>query len=308
MVNLTPSAPATPTRTGAVAGRRAADIPAPGHGRERNPWHLIGRVLGWAALAALVVAVVYPLLWMILSSFKDNAEVFGSPWGLPTELRWGNFAKAANAGVLRYFNNSIVVTAASIVTTTLISAWAAYGLTRVRMPLAQPVLLLVTGGLMLAPTVAIIPLFRLLQAIGIFDTYWALIVLYTAFRIPFTTFLIRAYMIDLPREVDEAAEVDGATRTQTFWRIILPMCRPILVSAALLQALFAWNEFVFALVFISRDELKTLPVGLVDMQSRLLTDWPVQLAGLTIAAIPMIVLFLIGQRQFLRGLTEGMGK
>jgi raffinose/stachyose/melibiose transport system permease protein len=304
MVNLSPSA----TSTGSVTGARAADVPVPGQSPGRNPLHLIGRVLGWIGLGVLAVAVIYPLLWMILSSFKSNAEVFGSPWGLPSELRWGNFSQAANAGVLRYFTNSIVVTAASIISTTLLSAWAAYGLTRVKMPLAQPVLLLVTGGLMLAPTVAIIPLFRLLQSIGIFDTYWALIVLYTAFRIPFTTFLIRAYMIDLPSSVDEAAVMDGATRTQIFWRVIMPMCRPILVSAALLQALFAWNEFVFALVFISSDELKTLPVGLVDMQSRLLTDWPVQLAGLTIAALPMIVLFLIGQRQFLRGLTEGMGK
>jgi len=136
----------------------------------------------------------------------------------------------------------------------------------------------------------------------------ALIVLYTAFRIPFTTFLIRAYMVDLSPEVDEAAKIDGASPTQTFWKIILPMCRPILVSAALLQALFAWNEFVFALVFISSGQNKTLPVGLMDMQSRLLTDWPVQFAGLTMAALPMIVLFLIGQRQFLRGLTDGIGK
>ena len=164
------------------------------------------------------------------------------------------------------------------------------------------------GGLMVAPTVALIPLFGLLQQLGIFDTYWALIVLYTAFRIPFTTFLIRAYLIDMPRDVDEAAAIDGASRTQIFWHIIMPMCRPILVSAALLQALFAWNEFAFALVFISNADLKTLPVGLMDMQSRLLTDWPVQFAGLTMAALPMIILFLIGQRQFLRGLTEGMGK
>ena len=161
---------------------------------------------------------------------------------------------------------------------------------------------------MLAPTVALIPLFRLLQSLGIYDTYAALIVLYTAFRVPFTTFLIRAYMIELPREVDEAAVVDGCSRAQTFWRIILPMCRPILVSAALLQALFAWNEFVFALVFVSDESLKTLPVGLVSMQSRLLTDWPVVLAGLTMAALPMVLLFLVGQRQFLRGLTEGVGK
>jgi raffinose/stachyose/melibiose transport system permease protein len=266
------------------------------------------RVLVWVGLVALVIAVLYPLLWMVFSSFKDNREVFDNPWGLPGQLRWHNFVEAGDAGVVRYFTNSVIVTSASILTTVLFSAWAAYGLVRLKIPFGGPVLGLLLGGLMLAPTVALIPLFGLLQNLRIFDTYWALIVLYTAFRIPFTTFLIRAYMIDLSPDVDEAARLDGCSSSQIFWQIILPMCRPILVSAALLHALFAWNEFVFALVFISTGELKTLPVGLMDMQSRLLTDWPVQFAGLTMAALPMIVIFLIGQRQFLRGLSDGIGK
>ena len=265
-------------------------------------------VLVWAGLGLLVIAVLYPLLWMVFSSFKDNREVFDSPWGMPGRLRWENFGKAGSAGVVRYFTNSVIVTSLSILTTVLISAWAAFGLVRQKIVGGGIVLGLLLGGLMLAPTVALIPLFGLLQNLRIFDTYWALIVLYTAFRIPFTTFLIRAYMIDISPEVDEAAKLDGCTPAQTFWRIILPMSRPILVSAALLQALFAWNEFVFALVFVSNGDLKTLPVGLMDMQSRLLTDWPVQFAGLTMAALPMIVLFLIGQRQFLQGLTDGIGK
>ena len=138
--------------------------------------------------------------------------MFNNPWGLPGELRWHNFASAGKAGVVRYFTNSVIVTSASIVTTTLISAWAAYGLVRLRIPFGGPVLLLLLGGLMVAPTVALIPLFGLLQRLGIFDTYWALIVLYTAFRIPFTTFLIRAYMLDLSPDVDEAARLDGASR------------------------------------------------------------------------------------------------
>jgi raffinose/stachyose/melibiose transport system permease protein len=274
----------------------------------RRTGKLLSRALVWVVLTALAIIVIYPLLWMVFSSFKNNSEVFGNPWGLPSELRWHNFVEAGNAGVVRYFTNSVIVTSASIITTTLLSAWAAYGLVRVRIPLGGPVLLLLLGGLMLAPTVALVPLFGLLQQLHIYNSYWALIVLYTAFRIPFTTFLIRAYMVDLPPDVDEAAIIDGASRAQIFWRIIFPMCRPIIVSAALLQALFAWNEFVFALVFISDGQLKTLPVGLVDMQSRLLTNWPVQFAGLTMAALPMIVLFLIGQRQFLRGLTDGIGK
>lgn len=266
------------------------------------------RTLTALMLVALAVAVVYPLLWMVFSSFKTNREIFGSPWSLPEELRWDNFTRAGNAGVVRYFVNSILVTAGSIVTTTLISAWAAFGLVRVKAPFSNIATGIILGGLMMAPTVALIPLFGLLQQLHIYDTLWALVILYTAFRIPFTTFLIRAYMIDMPSSIDEAAYIDGATHWQIFWHIVLPLCRPILVSSALLQALFAWNEFAFALVFIATRENKTLPVGLVDMQSRLLTDWPVQFAGLTMAALPMIVLFLIGQRHFLRGLTDGIGK
>ncbi|MFG1684068.1 carbohydrate ABC transporter permease [Nonomuraea sp. NPDC049269] len=269
---------------------------------------IVARLLGWSLLAGFGVAVLYPVLWMVLSGFKDNQEIFNQPWGLPGELRWENWARAWDLGVVRYFTNSVIVTSATIVATTLISAWAAYGMCRLQLPFGNGMALLVLGGLLLSPTVALIPLFRLLTSVGLFDTYWALIVLYTAFRVPFTIFLIRAYMIELPRSVDEAATIDGASSTQIFWRVILPMSRPILVSAALLQALFAWNEFAFALVFVSDDSLKTLPVGLMAMQSRLLTDWPVMLAGLSMAALPTIVLFLIGQRQFLRGLTEGVGK
>jgi raffinose/stachyose/melibiose transport system permease protein len=269
---------------------------------------VVGKLLVWGALAGLCIAIVYPLVWMALSGFKTNQEIFGDPFGLPGALRWKNYGSALDQGVLRYVLNSVVVTVASVVTTTLVSAWAAFGLTRVQIPFGNGVTLFILGGLMLAPTVALVPLFRLLQDLQLFNTYWALIILYTAFRVPFTTFLIRAYMIDMPLSVDEAARIDGASNSQIFWRLMMPMCRPILVSAALLQALFAWNEFVFALAFISDDSLKTLPVGLMSLQSRLTTDWPVVFAALTVAALPMIILFLIGQRQFLRGLTEGVGK
>jgi raffinose/stachyose/melibiose transport system permease protein len=268
----------------------------------------IGRVIAYVVLIVLAVAIIYPLAWMIVNGFKSNAEIFGDAWGLPTTWRWENFARAWNLGVVRYVMNSVIVTGASVVTTLLISSMAAYALTRHRIPFAGAITALLLGGMMLAPTVALIPLFRLIQALGIFDTYWALIILYTAFRIPFTVFLIRAYMITLSREMEDAAVVDGANRWEIFWLVIMPLCRPIIVSAALLQAMFAWNEFVFALVFISDRNLKTLPVGLLDMQGRVLSDWPVLFAALTIAMVPMIILFLLGQRQFIRGLSEGFGK
>ncbi len=268
----------------------------------------LGRLLVYVVLIVLVVAVLYPLFWMVMTGFKTNQELFGDSWGLPSQLRWENFLNAWNQGVVRYLFNSGVVTVASVFTTVSVGALAAYALTRLRIPLATPITIGILGGMMLSPTIALIPLTMLLHTLGIFDTYWALIVLYTAFRIPFTVFLIRAYMLTISREIEDAAIVDGASRFQIFWMVILPLSRPIIVSAALLQALFAWNEFVFALVFINNQDLKTLPVGLLDMQSRFLTNYPVMFAALTIAAIPMIVIFLVGQRQFIRGLAEGFGK
>jgi raffinose/stachyose/melibiose transport system permease protein len=268
----------------------------------------IGRVVAYIVLIVLAVAILYPMLWAVLNGFKTNLEIFGNPWGLPAAWHWENFVKAWDLGVGRYLLNSVIVTAASVVLTVLFSAMAAYALTRQRIPFAGPILVLILGGMMLAPTVALIPLFNLLRSIGIFNTYWALIVLYTAFRIPFITFLIRAYMITLSKEMEDAAIVDGASRWQIFWLVIMPLSRPIIISAALLQALFSWNEFVFALAFINDTALKTLPVGLQQMQGRVLSDWPVLFAALTLASIPMIVIFLAGQRQFIRGLSEGFGK
>ena len=267
----------------------------------------LGRLLVYVVLIVLVVAVLYPLFWMVVTGFKTNQEMFGDAWGLPSQLRWENFLSAWNQGVVRYLFNSGVVTVASVFTTVSVGALAAYALTRLRIPLATPITIGILGGMMLSPTIALIPLTMLLHTLGIFDTYWALIVLYTAFRIPFTVFLIRAYMLTISKEIEDAAIVDGASRFQIFWMVILPLSRPIIVSAALLQALFAWNEFVFALVFINNQDLKTLPVGLLDMQSRFLTNYPVMFAALTLAALPMLVIFLVGQRQFIRGLAEGFG-
>jgi raffinose/stachyose/melibiose transport system permease protein len=266
------------------------------------------RVVIGIVLAALAVVVLYPLLWMAMSGFKTNAELFGDAWGLPGEWRFGNYVQAWDYGVVHYILNSLVVTVGSIILVTLVSSFAAFALVQVRIPLGQPVLMLILGGLMLSETVALVPLFRIMRSLELYNSLIGIIILYTAFRIPFTTFLIRAYMIDLPTELRDAAIVDGASLWQMFWRVTLPLCYPILISAAILQALFSWNEFVFALVFIKDDALKTMPVGLMALQSKLTTNWPVVFAGLTISAIPMVLAFLFGQRHFVRGITEGLGK
>ena len=269
---------------------------------------VLGRVFVRAFLVALAVVVIYPLLWMLLNGMKSNAELFANPFALPVAWRWENYATAWNRGVGDYLTTSVLVTVASTVATVFISAWAAYGLTKVNIPFSRTVLILILGGLMLAPTVALIPLVKMFQAMGLYNSFWALLILYTAFRVPFTTFLIRAYMMDLPAEVDEAAAVDGASKSRAFWQIILPMCRPIIVSTVLLNILFTWNEYLFAMIFTSGGALQTLPVGLTNLMSKYGTDYPVVFAGMAIAALPVIVLFFAGQRYFIRGLADGVGK
>ena len=269
---------------------------------------IILRLLVWGILLTLVLIVVLPLFWMLMSSVKVNQEFLSDPFGLPKAFDLGNYVDAWNLGIGQYLINSVIVTLVSVVATTMISAWAAFGLTKLTMPFSRTVLYVIVGGLMLAPTVALIPLLRLLQQFGLYNSLFGLIVLYTAFRVPSTTFLIRSYMVDLPREVDEAARLDGCSRAQTFWRLTFPMSTPIIVSSVILQCLFAWNEYLFAFIFISSNSTMTLPVGLANLSSRLSTDYPMVFAGMTIASLPMILFFFFGQRFFVRGLAEGIGK
>jgi raffinose/stachyose/melibiose transport system permease protein len=283
-------------------------IAAPFAGHRVTVAGAIGKTLLLSFLVCLGIVVAYPLLWMALNGFKTNAEIFGSPFSLPSRLSWENYVSAWNNGVRSYVITSFLVTLSSGVCTVLISAWTAFGLTRVRMPGRPVVLALVLGGLMLSPTVALIPLVQMFQSLGLYNSDWALVVLYTAFRIPFTTFLIRAYMIDLPTELDEAATIDGASERQRFWRVILPMCRPIIISCVILHVLFAWNEYIFAMVFTSGSPSTTLPVGLALLMGRNGTNYAEVFAAMTISALPIVIIFFATQRYFVRGLVEGLGK
>ncbi len=271
-------------------------------------WNAISKAFVLSLLVCLGIVVVYPLLWMALSGFKTNVQIFNDPFALPSGWSFENYIGAWNQGVRSFLTSSLIVTAASAFCTVFISAWTAYGLTRTRMPGKPLVTALILGGMMLSPTVALIPLVRMMQTLGLYNTHWALIILYTAFRIPFTTFLIRAYMLELPSDLDEAARMDGASEGQIFWRIMLPLCTPIIVSSVILHILFAWNEYLFAMIFTSAQDVQTLPVGLTSLMAKHGTNYAQVFAAMTISALPIVLLFFAMQRYFIRGLTEGIGK
>lgn len=290
---------------------RSAARPARPRRRSRlqvPPLERAVRIAVWVVLSLMAVGVLYPLFWMVSSAFKTSTEIFSDPWALPTSLSPASFATAWNQGVFGYFLNSAVITVVSLVLVLVLSTAAAFALTKLRLPFAGLISLLILGGLMISPTMILVPVFQLMIALHLHDTLIGLILVYVAYRLPFTIFLIRAYMLTLPDEVIEASMIDGASLMQTFWRIVVPLCKPVLVSAGLVYVLFAWNEFPFALILLNDPSLKTLPVGLLDFKSALQTDWSVLFAGLTLAAVPMIALFVASQRAFVRGLADGMGK
>jgi raffinose/stachyose/melibiose transport system permease protein len=272
---------------------------------QSNLYERVNHVLVYLLFFVLVVIALYPLLWVATNSFKTDIQLFDSSWALPKEWHWENYAAAWKFGIAKYILNSVLVTLVSVLINALFSLMAAYGLSRFRFKGQSVLLYFILGGLMLAPEVSLIPLFRILTTLNLYDTYFAMILPNVAFGIPFTTFLIRSYMLGLPKDFEEAAVIDGASAFGVFWRVVVPLCRPILASAMLLDAMRVWNEFMFALTFIVDDDLKTVPLGLMSFASALREQWTVVMAGLIISAIPMIVLYLLTQRQFIRGLTAG---
>ncbi|MDD2956465.1 MAG: carbohydrate ABC transporter permease [Oscillospiraceae bacterium] len=259
----------------------------------------------WIFLILMAVIIIVPFYWMVVTGFKGNAELYNNPVGLPQEWKFENFITAWKVGVGRFFGNSLLVTLSSTFLSLSLSSACAFGLSRFQFKGRNVLFMIVLAGLLLAPQVAIVPLYRILSALGIYNTYLAMIVPYVAFNIPFTTFLIRAYLLDFPKDIEEAAVIDGCTTFRIFTQITLPVSKPILASAALLAVMNFWNEFMMAMIFTSDNSIRTIPLGLSTLKGTLSTDWGSMIAGLVLAAVPVIVLFITFQKQFVRGMTAG---
>ena len=274
-------------------------------GKPESAVEKTSRVLAFLVFIVLAVIAIYPLLWVATNSFKTDIQLYDNSWSLPSEWHFENYMVAWKYGIAKYILNSVIVTSISVLINISISLMAAYALSRFRFKGRNVLLYFILGGIMLAPEVSLIPLFRILAKIDLYDTYWAMILPNVAFGIPFTTFLIRSYMLGLAKDYEEAAVIDGASKLGVFWHIVIPLCRPIIASAMLLDAMRVWNEFMFALTFVTKESLKTIPIGLMAFSGALREQWTVVMAGLILSALPMIVLFLLTQRHFIRGLASG---
>ncbi len=261
----------------------------------------------WVVIATLIV--LFPIYFMLVSSLKTQAEYSANKWGLPHSLNWDNF-NTALAGVkfpLR-FANSGILTVGSVAISLVIACLAAFAFARMQFPAKRLLFNLILSLMVIPPVVMIVPMFVAMVRWQLVNTYQGTILIYTGLLLPFSIYLMTNFFQTIPHEIIEAARMDGCSTLDVFWRIMLPLSGPAVVTLVVVNALWVWNELLIALVFMQKDELKTLMVGISALRSRNYVNIPATMAGLTIATIPIVVVYMLGQRYFIRGMVSGAVK
>lgn len=260
-------------------------------------------------LLICVLAVLYPLFLMVVTSLKTNPEVISNPMGWPSKLNWSGYKQVLSLGsFLGYYRNSIFVTTISLVVILVVSTMAAYPLARMKFRFNKSIYVFFLFGIMLPIRLAVIDLFMVLNSLNLFDSLWGLILIYSAMGIPFSVFIITGFMQDLPREIEEAARVDGASDLRILIQIFLPLIRPSVATALIYNFIPIWNDFYFPLIFIRNEALKTVPLGTTIFFGQYSTNYPTAFAALNMAIIPPMLFFLVMSKHFIKGLTAGAVK
>lgn len=262
--------------------------------------------LVYIPLSALFIFAVAPLLLAWFAAFKSSQQTLGNPWGPPWPPTLANLAEAWTVGRFSvYFQNSLIISIADVIGMVIIASMAGYAFARLSFPGQRLILYTLLIGLTIPVAAIIIPLCLTMRDFRLLNTYGSVIVADIALAAPIFVFIMRAFFKDLPRELDDAARVDGANEWQIFWQVMLPLAKPGLLTVALLEFLWSWNDLLLPLVFLVSDELRTLPVGMLFFQGRFTIDYGLMSAGVLILSLPVTVLFLIFQRDFVRGLASG---
>jgi ABC-type glycerol-3-phosphate transport system permease component len=264
--------------------------------------------LGARVVVAVVVSVVMAFpLWVMIVTALSGQSVFSTRLDLlPTDLTLANFARVFSAWpVGRWFSNSVTVTALTTIISVVVSVMAGYGFAKLRFPAKTPLFLLLLSTMMIPTQAILVPQFRLVNALGLVGTFWAVIIPGAAAT--FGIFLARQFMLAIPTELIEAAKIDGAGPVRIFWSIVLPLSRPLLAVLTLLSLMYQWNDFLWPLIVLRDPSLYTLPIGLQFLQGQYQTDYGALMAMTLVTVGPLVVLFLAFQRWFVQGFaTSGI--
>lgn len=275
------------------------------------------RLLTQIILLVYTIVVIYPLFWVVVASFRTSSEINQNPWGVPSHPKWHNYVKAwqgdmesGDAGLAQAFINSSVVTGSSLVFILLIGSMAAYVLARFVFPGSGLLHSVFLFGMMFPVFLGVIPLYMLLNSLGLLNTYQGLTIVYVAYSLSFTIFILTGFFKTLPGELAEAGSLDGCSHWGVFWRIMLPLARPGLITAGIFNAIGLWNEYPLALVIMTQNNRMTLPLAIANLAQKqhYQTDWGALFAGLVIVMIPTLIGYLFFQSRITAGLTAGAVK
>ena len=269
---------------------------------------LVFQVGSQTILVIWAILVIFPFLWMIMTSFKADLQILTDPFGWPDAFRWENFERAwTTARIGRYAANTLIVMAMSLTGTLLVSALAAYALTRYSFRGNRFIFLLFTAGLMFPMFLGLVPLYFLMQDLHLLNTYHGLALVYIAYSLPFTIFFLSGFFISLPGEVAEASIMDGAGPYRTFFQIMLPLAKPGLIAMGIFNFLGQWNQFLLPLVLMHSEDRYVLSQGLnfMAIQQGYANDYSGLFAAMTITMVPTLIVYVLFQRRLESGLTAG---
>jgi len=269
-------------------------------------------IVGILMLFLIVFAIIqiYPLIWLVLFSFKNNAEIYnGNIMGLPEKFLWSNYQKALTDGkVWLYTLNSALVTGVAIIVSGVVGVMASYAIARMKWKLSNVTMIVFLLGIMIPIHSALLPIYKMLEKFHLRDTPIALILPYIAYALPMCIFVCVGFLKSIPKEMEESAFLDGCSIYRSFLSIILPLIKPAVATVSIFTYLQAWNELMFATTFIDSTKYKTLPVGIMSMSGQYSTEWGPIGAGLVIATIPTILIYIFMSNQVQASLTNGAVK
>ncbi len=267
---------------------------------------VFNRVIFYFALAVLTVQAIGPVVWMLNGSLKTETEFYTSPWGMTTSWMVSNYPEAWQTIDLgRYVTNSIIVVVLAVAILLVSATLTAYALARLEFPGRAAIFGLILACVMIPPDILVIPLFILLRDLGLLGSYLGLALVYASGGFTFAVILLRGYFVSVPVELEEAAQLDGAGRLRRLISVILPLSLPGMLIVVVLQSLTYYNDLYLAMTFMRRQEMYTIPVGMLGFFEQYSVHWPLLFAGLAIVTIPVIIVFSLSQRWFVEGMRNG---
>ncbi len=266
-------------------------------------------VIAFALAVFYLVVSFLPFIFMVLNSFKEKFEMLTKGvFNLPDSLNFANYTEVLTGGFGRYFMNSVIVLTISLVLLLFISACASYPLARFKFKMANPIYAGIVACMSIPVHITLIPVFKMSKATGLYDSIWSLIGPYIAFAVPISVFILTSFMKEIPREIEESAEIDGCGKVQMFFSMILPLAKPGLATLAIYNGVNMWNEFSFAYTLTQSSANRTLPLAIWEFQGQYSMNTPMIMAVLTLTLLPMIIMFIIFQDKLVKGMTAGAVK